>query len=178
MPSSGCRISGIQSAGTAARDQDLFLLRRRLHFVAFHLAPDDRIDRTASRGGRRALCHAGKAPQAPDDLIISSLHDLARQERIRQELARHIYDICLAGSNDLFHLFRVRETADRSNGNMDVFLDLFRQIDVAAVRLKHGRMGLAEAPLIGSRGNMNNIHVILQDLRNAASLVNIIAALE
>ena len=51
----------IQTSGAAARHQDFFLFRCGQHAVAFHFAPDERIDRTATRGRGRTFSHAGKA---------------------------------------------------------------------------------------------------------------------
>ena len=168
----------IQTAGAAARYQDFFLFRCRQHAVAFHFAPDERIDRTATRGRGRTFSHAGEAAQAADDLLVPVGHDLFRQEGVGQQRTRHIDHVGLVGLDDFFHLGGIVQAADGGHGDGDMLFDLRRQIDVAAMLLEHGRMRVAKATLVRTGGNMQKIDAVFQLPGDGDAVFQRIAALE
>jgi hypothetical protein len=105
----------VESARASAGDKNFLLYRCRIDLIALHLAADDRVYCATAGGCGGALGHAGEAAQAFDNITIAILCDFSRKERVCQELARHVYDVRLAGCDNLLHLLRVGETADRSH---------------------------------------------------------------
>ena len=59
-----------------------------------------------------------------------------------------------------------------------MFFDLGREVNVASVVFEHRRMGIAEASLIRSGGNVKQVDAGLQCLCDADTLFQIVAALE
>ena len=117
MASSCCSPCSIQSARASSCDEDFFLHRSRLYFIALHLSSDQRIDGASSRAGCRTLCHTGEAPQAVHDIFGTVFHDFARQEWICEKGSCHVNNIGFSGCDDLFHLRRIIQTADRCDRN-------------------------------------------------------------
>ena len=150
MASSCCCVSCVQTARAAACHKDFFLDWCRLHFIAFHLTADQRINRTSSCGSCRSLCHTGKASQALYDLLVSVFHDFSRKERICEKCSCHVNDVGLSLSDDLLHLCRIVQSADSCYRNGNMFFDLGSKVNVAAVLLEHGRMCVAKTSLISS----------------------------
>ena len=178
MASSGRRIGRIETARSAACHQHFLFHRSRLDFHTFHFPSDQRIYRTSSGGCGRSFRHTGKAAQTVNDLIVLVSHHLARQKRICQQRSRHIHHICLAAGDDLFHLLGTVQSAERGHRNLHVFFNLRRQIYVAAVFLKHRRMGIAESSLVRTRRHMKQVDVRLDLLRDTASFFQIITLLK
>ena len=166
MSAAGGSVCRVQTAGPGADDQNLLSVAfpHWRHLDAVHLPPDERIDGTAPRGRRRPLRHARETSQTAHDLVIPVLHDLSGKLRIRQQRAGHIDDVRLSGSDDLFHLRRVVQTADRGDRLGYMLFDLRRKMYVAAVFRKHRRMRAAESPLVSACGDMDDIRIRLDHL--------------
>ncbi len=130
-------VGGVKPAGATARHEHATATRRGGYLVPLHLAPDQRVHRAAARGRGRALGHAGKAAQAAHDALVAAGHDLARQLGIRQKRAAHVDHVRFALRENLLHLRRIVEAAERGHGNADMLLYLRGQVHVAAVVLEH-----------------------------------------
>ena len=169
---------GVESARTSAGDKNFLLYRCRIDLIALHLAADDRIYCAAAGGCGGALGHAGEAAQAFDNITVAVLCDFSREERVCQELARHVYDVRLAGRDDLLHLLRVGETADCSHRLRNMLLYLSCEEHVAAVVREHGRVCDPERFLISSRGYMNEVNVRLDQLCDLYSFLDSVALVD
>ena len=112
------------------------------------------------------------------DIFGTVFHDFARQEWICEKGSCHVNNIGFSGCDDLFHLRRIIQTADRCDRNGNVFFDLSCEVNVASVVFEHRRMRIAEASLIRSGGNVKQIDAGLQCLCDADTFFQIIAALE
>ena len=178
MPAARGRVRGVQSAGTAARDQHFFLLGRGIDGVALRLTADERVHGAAAGGGGGALRHAGEAAQAAHDLALPVRHDLVGQLRVGQQRACHVDDVRLAGGDDLLHLCGVVEAADGRHRNTHVLFDLGGQIHVAPVLLEHGGVGVSEAALIRACRHVQQVDVRFDLLCDAAALREVVPALE
>ena len=66
----GRSIGGVEAAGAAAGNQDLLFNWGGIDHVSLQLSADQRVDGTAPRGRGGTFCHAGEAPEAPDDVLI------------------------------------------------------------------------------------------------------------
>ena len=171
-------LRGLQTAGATACDQHLFPLGCGNHFCTVHFPANKRIDSTAAGGSHAALCHAGKAAQTMDNVLLPIGHDLAGQLMIGQQRTSHIDQIGLTGGDDFFHLRGIIQPAQRSNRHCHVFFDFRSQIDIDTMRQKHGRMGPAKSLLIRAGRNMQNIHIRLQQLSNLDALLQCITSVK
>ena len=68
--------------------------------------------------------------------------------------------------------------ADGGHRLGDVPFDLGGQVDIHPVGGEHGGVGVKKAELIGTGGDVDDVHQILQRVGDPAALLQVVAALE
>ena len=174
-----CRRAGRHHAGDAAADHEHLPLPRGGNDVEpLELAADARVERAATRLRDGTLGHAHEAAHAANDVVALVRHHLVRQLGIGEQRAAHHHEIGLAARDDLLHLIGIRQAADGGDGNRHVLLDLLGEVDVAAVLAEHRGVGDAETELVGAGRHVDDVDEVLERMRNAAALVEVVAAVE
>lgn len=134
MTASCSCVGSIESARAAADYQYLSLYRSRSDLAeSLVLSADERIYSTSSCKCAGAFRHACEAAQAAYDIVSAVFHDLVRKLRVSEEGTSHLNYVSFAGSDDLFHLCRIVESADSSYRLGNVLLDLSSEIDVSSM---------------------------------------------
>ena len=171
-----CSSDGsIQTSRSCSCYKDFFLYCRRNNFHAISLSADERIDRALACARYSSFSHACEAAQAVYYVFTSSLNYLARKLMVSEQLACHLYHICLAGRNYLFHHLRVGKASDSRYRNAYVLLDLSCKIDVAAVIFEHRWVCYTESLLVSSCSYMKQIDIRLYRLSDSYSFVKVVS---
>ena len=111
------------------------------------------------------------------DLVFTACTCLDRQILIREGLSGNVNNICTAGSEHLFHLLRMGEGADSRYIGFYMFFDFPGIFGIGAVRKEHARMRYRDGShgLVGPRGDVDDVHIIVERHCKSHALVDVIA---
>ena len=172
-----CRSNGSLHAGrTATGNHDLLglrgLWRHELHLV---LTADLRVQRAACSAALEAVGLAGSTAQAAADLVFLAGAALQGNVRVRQGLTAQRHHVRLAGGNDLLHHGQVRKAAHAAHRLGHGLLH--RRCQMHQVPALAEDRGLHDVLLgrvhVQAGGNVEGIHVGLQDLSDLGSLLHL-----
>ena len=170
----------LHTGDAAADDQDLLALWCRERVINLPFAAAFGIDGAQKVTLMHAFGEAGHAAHAFPDLLRLPVAHLVRQIRVADQRARHVDDIGLPGGQNLLHIIRIAQSADRADQRFfDVFSDFGGVLDVPALGIEHadvgpgeGFLGMTQAP----DGDVKDIRVAIQLFGNTAGLVHLVAA--
>ena len=178
MPTLCSRQGSLHAGDTAANNHNALADCRRLNIHTLALTTDQGVDGAAAGAGGGTLRHAGEAAQATNNFVVPVCHDLIGQLGISKQRTCHFHNVCLAGSDDFFHMSGIIQRAQGRHRHLDVLLDFCREIDISTVRRKHGQMGIKEAELIGTGGNVNHVNQVFHALGDFHAILQGVATLE
>ena len=179
VPALRRRDRRLHAADAAADHDDLLRRGRGRSLEALELVPHHRVKRAAERAVRQVVIEAGVAPAAAVDVVRMPGKRLLGEVRVADRLARQLDQVRLPARDDLFHLVRVIQTAQRRDRGLHVLFDLFGQIDVASVVAEHRGMRDREhvVVLVDAGRNVKDVDLSVERLRHLDAVLKAVAAL-